>query len=38
MVGEGKSRPGLRLGAEVMMVMWPRTNGERRPKGVTVQG
>jgi hypothetical protein len=38
MVDEGKSRPGLRLGAEAMMVTWPCTNGERRPKGVTVQG
>jgi hypothetical protein len=37
-VGEGKSWPGLRLGAKVMLATWPRTNGERRPKGVTVQG
>jgi hypothetical protein len=38
MVGEGKSRPGLRLGARVMMATWPCTNGEQRPMGVTVQG
>jgi hypothetical protein len=38
MVGEGKSRPGLRLGARVMMTTLPCTNGERRAMGVTVQG
>jgi hypothetical protein len=37
-VGEGKSWPGLRLGAKVMMATWPCTNGEPRPMGVTVQG